>query len=205
MYYVNMEQIEQRHLTMAIDKVMLGEKTDREATNEERRRVAIHELGHAIMAEIVRPGSVAQVTVSPRGQALGYVRHNPLKDQYLHTKEFLESQIMIALGGAAAEEIFYGGRSTGSSNDFEQSLQIVETMMNAGLTNLGITNVQIVTQEERMKENERIMNELFKQTRDKLEFHKMVFEKTLEFLISEEVVSGDQFRRIFCDNTQIPA
>jgi len=200
-----LEQIEQRHLTMAIDKVMLGEKTDREATNEERRRVAIHELGHAIIAEIVRPGSVAQVTVSPRGQALGYVRHNPLKDQYLHTKEFLESQIMIALGGAAAEEIFYGGRSTGSSNDFEQSLQIVETMMNAGLTNLGITNVQIVTQEERMKENERIMNELFERTRNELESHKMVFEKTLEFLISEEVVSGDQFRRIFCDNIQLPA
>ncbi|OPA81567.1 ATPase [Paenibacillus selenitireducens] len=197
--------IEQQHLTSAIDKVMLGEKTDREATSEERRRVAIHELGHAIMAEVVRPGSVAQVTVSPRGQALGYVRHHPLKDQYLHTKEFLESQIMIALGGAAAEEIFYGGRSTGSSNDFEQSLQIVETMMNAGLTELGITNVQIVTQEQRMKENDRILNELFQQTRSALESHKMVFDRTLDFLISEEVVSGDQFRRIFCDNKQLPA
>ena len=71
----------------AIDKVMMGEKTDREATKEERERVAIHELGHAIMAEIVRPGSVSQVALSPRGQALGYVRHNPQQDRYLYTKE----------------------------------------------------------------------------------------------------------------------
>lgn len=197
--------IDQSDLASAIDKVMMGEKTDREATNDERRRVAIHELGHAIMAEVVRPGSVAQVTVSPRGQALGYVRHHPTQDQYLHTKEFLEHQIMIALGGAAAEEIFYGGRSTGSSNDFEQSLHIVETMMNAGLTNLGIIHVQMVTQEQRMKENERIMTELFERTRTILNDHKMVVEQTLDFLITEEVVSGDQFRRIFCDNKQLPA
>ena len=49
---------------MAIDKVMMGEQTDREATKEERERVALHELGHAIAAELVRPGSVSQVALS---------------------------------------------------------------------------------------------------------------------------------------------
>ena len=93
--------IEQRHLSLAIDKVMMGEKTDRESSVEEKKRVAIHELGHAIMAELVRPGSVSQVALSPRGQALGYVRHNPQQEQFLYTKRFLEEQIMIALGGAA--------------------------------------------------------------------------------------------------------
>lgn len=92
--------IEQRHLSLAIDKVMMGEKTDRESSVEEKKRVAIHELGHAIMAELVRPGSVSQVALSPRGQALGYVRHNPQQEQFLYTKRFLEEQIMIALGGA---------------------------------------------------------------------------------------------------------
>ena len=96
--------IDQQHLSMAIDKVMMGEKTDRESTAEEKKRVAIHELGHAIMAEIVRPGSVKQVALSPRGKALGYVRHNPQQEHYLYTKAFLEEQIMISLAGAAAED-----------------------------------------------------------------------------------------------------
>lgn len=190
----NLETIEQRHLSLAIDKVMMGEKTDREATKEERERVAMHELGHAIAAELVRPGSVSQVSLSPRGQALGYVRHNPQQDQYLYTKPFLEQQIMIALGGAAAEEIFYNGRSTGSRNDFEQSLNIVETMMNSGLTGLGIVNVQNVTKQELMKENAAILDELFDRTKKLLEQYRTVFEQSLDILIAEEVLSGDQFR-----------
>lgn len=63
-------EVEQRHLSMAIDKVMMGEKTDRETNHEEKKRVAIHELGHAIMAELLRPGSVSQVTLTPRGKPL---------------------------------------------------------------------------------------------------------------------------------------
>lgn len=201
----NKECIEQRHLSLAIDKVMLGEKTDREATYEEKRRVAVHELGHAVVAEIVRPNSVSQVALSPRGQALGFVRHQPQQDQYLYTKDFLEKQIMIALGGAAAEEIFYGGRSTGSTNDFEQALNIVQTMMKSGLTNLGIVDVQMVTKEELMKENAAILEELMDKTKRQLEEHIDVFHQSLDLLMNEEILSGEQFRRIFCEHKQLPA
>ncbi|TBL79698.1 AAA family ATPase [Paenibacillus thalictri] len=188
--------IEQRHLSLAVDKVMMGEKTDRESTKEERDRVALHELGHAIVAETVRPGSVSQVALSPRGKALGYVRHNPQQDQYLYTKEHLEQQIMIALGGAAAEEMFYGGRSTGSRNDFEQALNLVHTMMDCGLTNLGIIDRQMVTKEELMKENAAILEMLTNSTRELLQQHRAVFEQSLDILIQEEVLSGDQFREL---------
>jgi ATP-dependent metalloprotease FtsH len=196
------EQIEQKHLSLAIDKVMMGEKTDRESTNEERERVAIHELGHAIMAEIVRPGAVSQVALSPRGQALGYVRHNPQHDQYLYTKEYLEQQIMIALGGAAAEEIFYGSRSTGSRNDFEQALELVQMMMNSGLTSLGIVNVQMVTKEELMRENSAILDELAGRTKQILEQYRSVFEHSLDILIHEEVLSGDRFRQLLAQSKE---
>ncbi|GAF09106.1 cell division protein FtsH [Paenibacillus pini JCM 16418] len=60
----DLKEIEQRHLSMSIDKVMMGERTDRESSEEEKKRVAIHELGHAIMAEVVRPNSVSQVALS---------------------------------------------------------------------------------------------------------------------------------------------
>lgn len=189
--------IEQHHLASAIDKVMMGERTDKETAQEEKERVAYHELGHAIVAEIVRPGSVSQVTVSPRGKALGYVRHNPPKDHYLYTKDYIEQQIMIALGGAAAEEIFYGGRSTGSRNDFEQSLSMVRNMMDSGLTSLGIIDRDMVTKEQLMKENTIILDALMIRTKELLEQQRNVFEHSFAILMKEEVLSGDTFRKLF--------
>lgn len=189
--------IEQSHLASAIDKVMMGERTDKETANDEKERVAYHELGHAIIAELVRPGSVSQVTVSPRGKALGYVRHNPPQDHYLYTKDYIEDQIMIALGGAAAEEMIYGGRSTGSRNDFEQSLSMVRNMMDAGLTSLGIIDREMVTKEQLMKENAAILDALMLRTKNMLEAQRSVFEHSFAILMKEEVLSGDTFRTLF--------
>lgn len=190
------ETIRQHHLVMAIDKVMMGEKTDRETTQYERRRVALHELGHAIVAELLRPGAVSSVTLSPRGQALGYVRHNPQQDQYLYTKPYIEEQIMIALGGAAAEEMFYEGRSTGSRNDFEQAINLVRTMIESGLTNLGIVNDRMLSKDAIMQENNRILDELMNRTRGLLEQQRDVFTHSLDILIREESLTGDQFRSL---------
>jgi cell division protease FtsH len=189
--------IEQTHLASAIDKVMMGERTDKETANDEKERVAYHELGHAIIAELVRPGSVSQVTVSPRGKALGYVRHNPPQDHYLYTKDYIEDQIMIALGGAAAEEMIYGGRSTGSRNDFEQSLSMVRNMMDAGLTSLGIIDREMVTKEQLMKENAVILDALMLRTKKMLDEQRGVFEHSFAILMKEEVLSGDTFRTLF--------
>ncbi|CAM4216971.1 AAA family ATPase [Paenibacillus tarimensis] len=188
------EKIRQQHLSMAIDKVMMGEKTDREATKEEQERVAIHELGHAIAAEAVRPGSVSTVALSPRGQALGYVRHNPQDDQYLYTKPYMEDQIMIALGGAAAEEMFYGNRSTGSRGDFEQAMAIVRNMAESGLTEMGIVDRNMVTPEALSKVSGRILDDLMERTRRLLESYRPVFDGSLAILLKDETLSGDQFR-----------
>lgn len=191
------KEIEQPHLASAIDKIMMGERTDKETAQDEKERVAYHELGHAIIAELVRPGSVSQVTVSPRGKALGYVRHNPPKDHYLYTKDYIEQQIMIALGGAAAEEIFYGGRSTGSRNDFEQALSMVRNMMDSGLTSLGIIDREMVTKDQLMKENTAILDALMIRTKSLLEQQRNVFDHSFAILMEEEVISGDTFRTLF--------
>lgn len=182
------------HLTQAIDKVMMGERMDRETTREERERVAIHELGHAIVAESVRPGSVAQVSLTPRGQALGYVRHHPQQDSYLYTKRVLEDQIMISLGGAVAEELHYGGRSTGSRGDFEQATGVVRTMIESGMSDLGIVHPRALTQEMWSKENAAILDALTEQTRTLLSVHMETFEHMLAVLIREETLSGEQLR-----------
>ncbi|UHA73002.1 AAA family ATPase [Paenibacillus sp. 481] len=198
------KQITMEHMSQAIDKVMLGEKTDREANHEERRRVAIHELGHALVAEAVRPGSVSQVALSPRGKALGYVRHHSQQERYLYTKPYLEEQIMIALGGAVAEEMFYGNRSTGSQGDFDQSLNIVDTMINAGLTELGIVRLKNVTPDALSDATKAIMVELTDRTHTMLETQRTVFMSCLDVLIREENLTGEHFRCLIRDKKHLP-
>ncbi|GAB7387564.1 AAA family ATPase [Bacillaceae bacterium] len=195
------ETITQRHFSLAIDKVMMGETTDREATAEEKRRVALHELGHAIVSETLLPGSVSQVALRPRGQSLGYVRHNPQQDRYLYTKEYLEQRIMICLGGAAAEEIFFGTRSTGSKNDFEQALSLVHTLIDSGLSDLGIVKVDMLTKETLQAETKRILDALCQRTKELLQGKKRVFEAGLEVLLREELLGGDQFRKLLNETT----
>jgi ATP-dependent metalloprotease FtsH len=190
------EEISREHLSLAIDKVMMGERTDRQATKEERERVAIHELGHAIVAETLRPGSVAQVSLTPRGQALGYVRHHPDHDRYLYTKPFLEEQIMIALGGAAAEEIYFGARSTGSRSDFEHAANIARTMIESGMSGLGIVHPEALTKEELSRESAAILNVLAEQTRRLLEERRPAFDRVLKWLIREETLSGKRLRQL---------
>lgn len=199
------EKIGQRHLSLAVDKVMMGERSDRETSKEEKIRVAYHELGHAIAAELLNPGSVSQVALAPRGQALGYVRHNPQQEQYLYTKEYIEQKIMVALGGAVAEEMFYGGRSTGSRNDFEQALSMVKNLMDAGLTSLGIIDREMMTKEQLMKQNAEIMEDLTGRTRTLLEAQRQVFEQSLDILLREEMMSGAQFRELLQEQWAVAA
>lgn len=190
----SMDEIEARHFGYAVDKVMLGEKVDREASAEEKKRVALHELGHAIVSEYVRPGSVSQVTLSPRGKALGYVRQNPLEDRYLYTKEALEKQIMVYLGGAVAEEIYYGGRSTGSKNDFEQALHMAQEIVQSGMSRLGIVHLQYVAKTQIHEEVNRLLEELLALTRQLLRRYDPVFQSSVNTLLESEVLNGDSFR-----------
>lgn len=188
------EIIRQAHFSQAVDKVMMGERMDRETTREERERVAIHELGHAIAAETLRPGSVAQVSLTPRGQALGYVRHHPQKDQYLYTKSFLEEQIMIALGGAVAEELHYGSRSTGARGDFEQATSLVRTMIESGMSALGIIHPEALTQAQWSAENASILTGLTERTHVLLKQRLAAFEQLHAILIREETIAGQELR-----------
>ncbi len=192
----NSRLIGHEHLSRAIDKVMMGEKTDRETTREERERVAIHELGHAVVSEWVRSGSVSQVSLSPRGQALGYVRHHPGQDRYLYTRKQLEDQVMICLAGAAAEQMIYKNRSTGAQNDYEQATRYIRTLMEAGLSDLGIIDKDLVGKEMLHAESAKILKDLYERTEHLLQQYSHVFQEALDVLLREEVLSGDQFRQL---------
>lgn len=190
----NQSEITSKHFASAIDKVLLGEQVDKEATKAEKNRVAIHELGHAIVAEIVKPGSVSQIALRPRGRALGYVRHNPQEDQLLYTKEQMEEEIMVALGGAVAEERFFGQMSTGAKNDFEKTLYLVTQIIEAGLSSMGIVNTNYVSMEKLEIENRNILKQQLDRTNNIIYTYQNVIAEAALILEKEEVIDGDEFR-----------
>jgi ATP-dependent metalloprotease FtsH len=138
----NSPKITMAHFREAVDKVMLGEKLNNKPTADEIFRIAVHESGHAFVSETLIPDSVSHVTITSRGNALGYTRHNPTDDPYLYTKEFLEHQIQILLAGSAAEQVLIGNKSTGAYNDFKEAVKIAKQIIVSGLSSLGVVSVE---------------------------------------------------------------
>ncbi len=115
----------------AEDRVIAGPaKKDRVITENERRTVAFHEAGHALIGLVLSDSRVVRkVTIIPRGRAGGYAIMLPKNDQFLMSKKDLNEQITGLLGGRTAEEIIFGQESTGASNDFEQATQLARSMV----------------------------------------------------------------------------
>ncbi|HEY8418730.1 MAG TPA: AAA family ATPase [Limnochordales bacterium] len=189
----------------AIDKVMMGEKLDRKPRREELERVACHEMGHALVAELVRPGAVAQVTVTPRGRALGYMRQTPADDQYLYTREELLGQIAVTLGGAVAEELIFGSRSTGSAGDFEQAVQLAERMVLAGLSRLGIVHKDRLPSNVLHDEIQAIVREQEERVRAWLAARQELLVELARRLLVDEKVPGDELRARLAAYTAVGA
>ena len=116
----------------AFERVAAGlEKKSRVMTNQERRRVAYHELGHAMVAELVETADpVQKVSIIPRGlAALGYTLQRPTEDRYLLSKRELEERIAVLLGGRAAEEVVFAEVSTGAQNDLQRATDTARSMV----------------------------------------------------------------------------
>lgn len=186
----------QKHFKEAIDKVILGEKSDRKPTEEELYRIAVHEAGHAIVGEEVNPGSIAVITIVPRGRALGFVRQAEKKDLLIYTKEQLEKDIMVALGGTVAEVLVLGGRSTGSANDFEQAVDIAKKIVFTGLSDLGIVSKEDISKEKVNEEVNKIVKNLEDKVKEILERRLEKLKEVAELLKKEETISGEKLREI---------
>lgn len=150
--------IAQRHFAESIDKVSLGERLNRRPQKEELWRIAVHEVGHAVVSEAAKPGSVAALTIISRGQALGYTRQMPEDDYYLYTETYLRAQIRILLAGLAAEEMLLGTGSTGAQGDLEQALTIAKKMVKAGMSSLGLAPTNDMSSRPLQKAIGKILN-----------------------------------------------
>ena len=124
--------VEQGDLNEAIERVVAGlEKRSRVLQDDEKRVVAYHEVGHAIVGHLMPGGAkVAKISIVPRGMsALGYTLQLPQEERFLSSKEDLEGQIATLLGGRYAEEVVFGEITTGAANDLQRATDIAEQMV----------------------------------------------------------------------------
>ncbi|HKN63347.1 MAG TPA: AAA family ATPase [Gaiellaceae bacterium] len=122
--------ITQADFDWALERVVAGLQQRKMLTEKERRILAYHEGGHALMAHLM--GSVMElqkVTIVSRGNALGYAFYLPEEDRYLHTKEELVDRMIVALAGRAAEEVVFGRVTNGAANDLEKVTEIARSMV----------------------------------------------------------------------------
>ncbi len=126
----NLDAVNQSCFDEALDKILLGAERPLILSEEDLNVVAYHEGGHALtglLQDLVDP--VTKVTIVPRGQALGVTMYTPIDDRYNYTQSYLESQLVTALGGRAAEEVAIGRITTGAENDLQRVTAIARQMV----------------------------------------------------------------------------
>ncbi len=196
----NEKKIRQEHFTEAIDKVILGEKLDKKPDKQEKKRIAVHETGHAIICERVRAGSVSHITIRPRGNAMGYIRQNSENDMYLYTKDYIIGQIKICIAGSVAEKILLGNKSTGATNDFQKAVDLAKKIVYSGLSDLGIVCKDNISSNDLQKEIKAIISESEKNVEIILKNNLSSLKKISDKLIQEENISGNDLRFLIGSN-----
>ena len=214
--------VTQEDLLEAVERAIAGlSKKSRRIDPKEKRIVAYHECGHALLAEITKGAKrVSKVSIIPRGlAALGYTLNTPEENKYLAQKHELMAEVDVLLGGRAAEEVFINEISTGASNDLERATDIIKNMVQvygmsdvAGLmvlekqrsTFLGGGMGSAREYSEKMAEDmdQHIKSELQKHYADvidSLNTYKDAIETMVTSLFEKETIDGDEVRKVIAD------
>ncbi len=215
----NKKQIEQEDLLEAIERSFVGlEKKNRKINEKEKKIVAYHESGHALMAELTEGATrVTKVSIIPRGLgALGYTLHLPEdEERFLKQKHELVAEVDVLLGGRAAEEVFIGEISTGAGNDLDRATAILKDMISVyGMTDVAGLMVLSRSQNsflgggavstdysEKMAEEmdayiKRTLNERYAYVKETLTAYKGAIEGMAKELLDAEVIEGTTVRKI---------
>ncbi|WHY79110.1 AAA family ATPase [Neobacillus sp. WH10] len=187
------DMIYKQDLDYALDRTILGSTSRSLQDLETKRRVAIHEAGHAIVASLTKPGSVRKATIIPRGEALGYVAPIP-KELQLSTTSDLLDRVAMVLAGGVAERMFLGEHSIGVSGDVQQAKHIIEQMVDTGMLQDGFT----LTFSKQDKETK--MQELFTKGLEKAEIlineHQHQYQQLVDALLKKETLEGSEVEEI---------
>lgn len=210
--------VSQSDLFEAVEVVLVGkEKKDRIMSQEERRIVSYHEVGHALVSALQKDSEpVQKITIVPRTMgALGYVMQTPEEEKFLNTKKELEAMLVGMLGGRAAEEIVFDTITTGASNDIEKATNLARAMITQygmsekfGLIGLesvqhkyldgrAVMNCGEATAAEIDQEVMKMLKDAYEEAKRMLTDHRKSLDQISDFLIEKETISGKEFMEIF--------
>lgn len=135
----NKTRITNEEFSQAIERILIGLRLKNSSVIEkEKKVVAYHEAGHALVGRILKSSPVEKISIVPRGQAMGYVLNSTDEDRYLHTKDELYNRICTLLGGRAAEEAIFHEITTGAKDDLKKANEIAQQMVcELGMSELG--------------------------------------------------------------------
>ena len=210
--------VSQKDLFEAVEVVLVGkEKKDRIMSQEERRIVSYHEVGHALVSALQKDSEpVQKITIVPRTMgALGYVMQTPEEEKFLNTKKELEAMLVGMLGGRAAEEIVFDTVTTGASNDIEKATKVarsmitqygmsekfgligLESIQNRYLDGRAVMNCGEATAAEIDQEVMEMLKKAYDEAKRLLTEHREALDKIAAFLIEKETITGKEFMKIF--------
>jgi len=215
----NKEAVEQADLEESIERVMGGpQRRSRVISDEEKKRTAYHESGHALLSLIIPEADpMHKVTIISRGMALGYTFTPPQQDRYNFTKSWIIAQVIVALGGRAAEEIIFKELSTGAHNDLQRVSEVARNMVTQygmsdklGHITYGIRHDQIFLgrdiHEEKNYSNEtarlideevkHIIDNSYKKSKGELMKRKDVLKALAERLLEKETLDDREVKEI---------
>ncbi|MBE5886989.1 MAG: ATP-dependent zinc metalloprotease FtsH [Lachnospiraceae bacterium] len=219
------EYVSQKDLFNAVEIVLVGkEKKDRILSEQERKIVSYHEVGHALVSALQKNSEpVQKITIVPRTMgALGYVMHVPEEEKYLNSEAELKDMLVGLLAGRAAEELVFDSVTTGASNDIEKATSIARSMV----TQYGMSKkfglIGLETVESRYLDGRVVMNcadetaaavdeevmKILKESYDEamnlLKDNREIMDKLAEYLIQKETITGKEFMEIYCAEKGIP-
>lgn len=210
--------VSQKDLFESVEVVLVGkEKKDRILSQEERRIVSYHEVGHALITALDKNAEpVQKITIVPRTMgALGYVMQVPEEEKYMNTKAELQTMIVGFLGGRAAEEIVFGNVTTGASNDIEKATKLCRDMITRygmsekfGLMGLEQQENQYLdgrtyltcgdaTATEIDHEIMKMLSEAYEKAKKLLSDNRDILDKIAEYLILKETITGKEFMELY--------
>ena len=219
------KSVSQADLFEAVEVVIAGkEKKDRILGKKEKRIVAFHEVGHALItASMKNADPVQKITIVPRTMgSLGYTMQLPKEEKFLQSKEELETDIVTLLGGRAAEDVVFNSITTGASNDIERATAILRSMItqygmsdkfgmvglesieNRYLDGRAVLNCADETAAKIDEEVARRMKEFYDRAVNIIKENRDVLDKISEYLIEKETITGKEFIKMYREIKGIP-
>lgn len=218
---VSKKEVEQRDLVEAVERAIAGlEKKSRRINPKEKKIVAYHECGHALIAETTKGAKrVSKVSIIPRGlAALGYTLNTPEENKFMMQRHELIAEVDVLLGGRAAEEVFIKEISTGAGNDLERATDIIKAMVSvygmsdvAGLMVLEKQRSSFLGGGQSVKDySDKMAEKLDNYVKDMLKAryeavlgtlrdYEGAIENMVEALYEEEMIEGERVRQIIED------